>query len=119
MQITGELPEAAFEAGLVADPHIAPASGARGSTLCQKSADGAAAVGQMHADHVRFIRDPHFARGLASVPLARTDCRLLCPQRWGFTLHTGEVMEQFAGVKVLFIAGFGPIVHDATASRKR
>ena len=27
-------------------------------------------------------------------------------------------MEQFAGVKVLFIAGFGPIVHDATASRK-
>jgi hypothetical protein len=27
-------------------------------------------------------------------------------------------MEQIAGVKVLFIAGFGPIVHDETASRK-
>lgn len=27
-------------------------------------------------------------------------------------------MEQFAGVKVLFIAGFGPIVRDATASRE-
>lgn len=26
-------------------------------------------------------------------------------------------MEQFAGLKVLFIAGFGPIVRDATASR--
>jgi|ERR1700683_3382295 catechol 2,3-dioxygenase-like lactoylglutathione lyase family enzyme len=27
-------------------------------------------------------------------------------------------MEQFAGVKVLFIAGFGPIVRDLAASRK-
>jgi hypothetical protein len=27
-------------------------------------------------------------------------------------------MEQLAGVKILFIAGFGPIVRDATASRK-
>src|SRR5437868_11900458 len=27
-------------------------------------------------------------------------------------------MEQVAGVKVLFIAGFGPIVRDATAGRK-
>ena len=27
-------------------------------------------------------------------------------------------MEQFAGVKVLFIAGFGPIVRDVTGSRK-
>ena len=27
-------------------------------------------------------------------------------------------MEQIGGVKVLFIAGFGPIVHEATASRK-
>ncbi len=27
-------------------------------------------------------------------------------------------MEQLAGIKALFIAGFGPIVRDATASRK-
>jgi catechol 2,3-dioxygenase-like lactoylglutathione lyase family enzyme len=27
-------------------------------------------------------------------------------------------MEQLAGVKILFIAGFGPIVRDAAASRK-
>lgn len=27
-------------------------------------------------------------------------------------------MEQLAGVKILFIAGFGPIVRNATASRK-
>jgi len=27
-------------------------------------------------------------------------------------------MEQLAGIKVLFIAGFGPIVRDATGSRK-
>jgi catechol 2,3-dioxygenase-like lactoylglutathione lyase family enzyme len=27
-------------------------------------------------------------------------------------------MERFDNVKVLFIAGFGPIVHDATSSRK-
>jgi catechol 2,3-dioxygenase-like lactoylglutathione lyase family enzyme len=27
-------------------------------------------------------------------------------------------MEQFAGIKVLFIAGFGPIVPDVAASRK-
>ena len=27
-------------------------------------------------------------------------------------------MEQLAGVKILFIAGFGPIVRDATGSRK-
>jgi addiction module HigA family antidote len=27
-------------------------------------------------------------------------------------------MQQLAGVKILFIAGFGPIVRDATASRK-
>src|SRR5438309_3764409 len=27
-------------------------------------------------------------------------------------------MEQIGGVKVLFIAGFGPIVRDVTASRK-
>jgi hypothetical protein len=27
-------------------------------------------------------------------------------------------MEQIGGVNVLFIAGFGPVVHEATASRK-
>jgi hypothetical protein len=29
-----------------------------------------------------------------------------------------DALEQLAGVKVLFIAGFGPIVRDPTRSRK-
>jgi hypothetical protein len=34
-----------------------------------------------------------------------------------FIVRAGDAMEQIEGVNVLFIAGFGPIVRDATASR--
>src|SRR5690242_12910889 len=33
-------------------------------------------------------------------------------------MRAGEAMEQIGGIKVLFIAGFGPIVREATTSRK-
>lgn len=36
----------------------------------------------------------------------------------GFITPTGEAMEQTEGVKILFIAGFGPIVRESGASRK-
>src|SRR5215470_11514164 len=52
-------------------------------------------------------------------------CSHLCFRKWGQGgVETGIVIcrrkavEHLAGVKILFIAGFGPIVRDATASRK-
>jgi hypothetical protein len=33
-------------------------------------------------------------------------------------MERGDVMEQMGNIKVLFIAGFGPIVREAAASRK-
>jgi hypothetical protein len=33
-------------------------------------------------------------------------------------MRTGDAMEQIGNIKVLFIAGFGPIVREETASRK-
>jgi hypothetical protein len=36
----------------------------------------------------------------------------------GFIMGIGDAMEEMGDIKVLFIAGFGPIVSEATASRK-
>src|SRR5579872_175462 len=36
----------------------------------------------------------------------------------GFIIGTGDAMEQMGNIQVLFIAGFGPIVPEAGASRK-
>ncbi|HWF10185.1 MAG TPA: VOC family protein [Bryobacteraceae bacterium] len=36
----------------------------------------------------------------------------------GFIMGTGDDMEKMGNIKVLFIAGFGPIVREAGASRK-
>jgi hypothetical protein len=33
-------------------------------------------------------------------------------------MEVGDDMEQIGNISVLFIAGFGPIVREATASRK-
>lgn len=33
-------------------------------------------------------------------------------------MRTPDAIKRVAGIKVLFIAGFGPVVRDATASRK-
>jgi hypothetical protein len=35
-----------------------------------------------------------------------------------FSMRSGDAMEQIGNIKISFIAGFGPIVHEATASRK-
>src|SRR5215467_11180381 len=34
-------------------------------------------------------------------------------------MEVGDAMEQLGNIKVLFIAGFGPIVREASASRKQ
>jgi len=36
----------------------------------------------------------------------------------GFIMRTGDAVGEIGNVKVLFIAGFGPIVREATASRR-
>jgi hypothetical protein len=36
----------------------------------------------------------------------------------GFTMGIGDATEEMGNIKVLFIAGFGPIVREPTASRK-
>jgi hypothetical protein len=36
----------------------------------------------------------------------------------GFIMGIGDAMEEMGDIKVLFIAGFGPIVSEASASRK-
>lgn len=35
----------------------------------------------------------------------------------GYVMRTGDSMEDIGNIKVLFIAGFGPIVREATASQ--